>query len=273
MIVFNKNIPNKPVRVVLFDFDGTFSILRDGWEEVMAPMILELLGTDAEKQITDYIGESTGIQTIHQMKWLAAQVKQRHGKAKDPWEYKAEYNRRLMLTVQNRREKLINGEKAAEDYLIPGTIPLILALKALGMELFVASGTDAPDVKAEAEALGIAGYFTKIAGATPGAENCAKEDIIREIIRNGFDGSGIKGDDLAVVGDGKVEIAIGRENGARTLGIARNDETVNRLKTAGVDMIVRDYTDLDKILNFFTGGAEWIFQRLNSTPQKTEKIW
>ena len=33
----------KPVRAVLFDFDGTISTLRCGWEAVMKPLMLEMI--------------------------------------------------------------------------------------------------------------------------------------------------------------------------------------------------------------------------------------
>ena len=98
--------PQTPVEAVLFDFDGTISTLRYGWVPVMRQLMLELLGGDApsaalEKEVDDYIEESTGIQTIFQMKWLAARVRQagRTDLPDDPWWYKDEYNRRLMQTV------------------------------------------------------------------------------------------------------------------------------------------------------------------------------
>ena len=66
-----------PVRAVLFDFDGTISTLREGWPEIMAPMMVEMIAgptepTDALRaEVAAYIDRSTGIQTIHQMAWLA----------------------------------------------------------------------------------------------------------------------------------------------------------------------------------------------------------
>jgi phosphoglycolate phosphatase-like HAD superfamily hydrolase len=245
METINKNIPKNPVQAVLFDFDGTFSLLRDGWEEVMFPLMAELLGAENKEMIREYIGESTGIQTIHQMKWLAEQVQKRTGNAQSPWDYKAEYNRRLMETVTARRKNLISPE----TYLVLGTLPLIRALYEQKIEMYVASGTDDPDVIAEAQALGIAQYFTRIAGAPLGAENCAKEDVIRQMLSAGF-----PGEKLAVVGDGKVEIAIGREAGARTLGIAKDEETRIRLLNAGADAIAKDFSALDEIMAFLLGG-------------------
>ena len=57
-------------------------------------------------EIDAYIEESTGIQTIYQMKWLAEKAHAlRPDAPADPWFYKEEYNRELMKTVALRREK------------------------------------------------------------------------------------------------------------------------------------------------------------------------
>ena len=37
------SVPKTPVKAVLFDFDGTISTLRYGWEAVMRQMMLELI--------------------------------------------------------------------------------------------------------------------------------------------------------------------------------------------------------------------------------------
>ena len=47
----------------------------------MKPLMLEMISggkpfdEDLEKEVEAYINESTGIQTIHQMKWLAATIR------------------------------------------------------------------------------------------------------------------------------------------------------------------------------------------------------
>ena len=123
-------VSTQPVRAVVFDFDGTISTLRHGWETVMEPMMLEMIAgkhpvTDAVvAEVRAYIDESTGVQTIHQMKWLAASITRyglNPGMPEDPWFYKGEDNRRLMDTVQLRREAVVTGECPADDYLIAGS--------------------------------------------------------------------------------------------------------------------------------------------------------
>jgi len=253
--------PPGSISAALFDFDGTISTLRRGWEQVMTPLMIDMIAGDTpadqalEDEVREYIDQSTGIQTIYQMKWLAEAVK-RHGRSKnmicDPWVYKAEYNRRLMLTVEQRKLSVISGAVAPTDYMMAGSEALLAALCQRGVRLYVASGTDDSDVKKEVNALGLAGYFEKIAGAPAGAEGCSKEAVMAELLRD------MPGQGLCVIGDGKVEISLGKQAGARTLGLAGDEETRRgvdpvkraRLITAGADAITGDFEQLDEILSF-----------------------
>jgi len=73
-----QSIPFGQVKHAVFDNDGTISTLRQGWEKIMAPvMIKAILGDKYEtadetlyhkvrKRVFDYIDKSTGVQTIVQ---------------------------------------------------------------------------------------------------------------------------------------------------------------------------------------------------------------
>lgn len=252
-----------PVKAVLFDFDGTISTLRFGWENVMKPLMLEMISggsswNDAlEKEVSDYINESTGIQTIHQMRWLAETVHARGMNptaSTDPWWYKNEYNRRLMENVNARLTALNSGTTPRNEFLIGGSDAFLQALRARSVRMFVASGTDQADVIKEASALGVASYFEQISGALPGSEACSKEKVLAQLMEN----LGLNGDEFAVIGDGKVEIRLGREAGARTVGLASDEAArygVNpvkeaRLVAAGADMICGDFSDMNTLLHF-----------------------
>ena len=252
-----------PVRAVLFDFDGTISTLRCGWEKVMKPLMLEMISGGAqwdealEREVEDYINESTGIQTIHQMKWLAETVKARGmnpGASDDPWWYKGEYNRRLMESVSERVQSVKNGSLPRAHYIIQGSEAFLKALKERNVKLYVASGTDHPDVLNEVAALGLTDYFTFIAGAPVAAESCSKEKVIADLMEK----EGLSGADFAVVGDGKVEIRLGHEAGARTIGLASDEEHLcgvnpvkrERLIKAGADVVCGDFNELDELLSF-----------------------
>ena len=104
-------------RVVLFDFDGTLSLIRTGWVQVMVPLMVEILvelktGESEEglrKVVGEFVSRLTGEQTIYQMIELARQVEKRGGKPRQPLEYKRLYNDLLMQKIQHRREETARG--------------------------------------------------------------------------------------------------------------------------------------------------------------------
>jgi hypothetical protein len=69
----------RDVRVVLFDFDGTISLIRAGWMDVMVPMMVEILldlkSGESEAELRaifeEFVGRLTGKQTMYQMIKLA----------------------------------------------------------------------------------------------------------------------------------------------------------------------------------------------------------
>src|SRR5262245_42373740 len=89
---------NQP-RAALFDFDGTLSLVRSGWMDVMIPMMVEILGDlgtgEAEADLTmvveDFVWRLTGKDTIYQMIALADEVKRRGATPLDPVLYKRQY--------------------------------------------------------------------------------------------------------------------------------------------------------------------------------------
>jgi len=252
-----------PTAAILFDFDGTLSTLRYGWERIMQPLMLEMIVGDETpdgelvEEVAEYIDHSTGIQTIHQMKWLAEMVQIHRPDASmpaDPWWYKAEYNRRLMIPVQERISLIESGVKSPDDFLMMGSRAFLEALTKRNIPIYVASGTDHADVVREAEILDVAKYFTAIAGAPQGQENCSKEAVLHQLVTE----EALSGGQLTVIGDGKVEIRLGRELGARTLGLASDEaarEGINpikheRLIAAGAHAITGDFLDLGALLRF-----------------------
>src|SRR5262245_20162465 len=83
-------------RAVLFDFDGTLSLIRSGWMDVMIPMMVEILADlrtgESEAELTavveEFVWRLTGKDTIYQMIGLAEEVQKRSGTTADPVAYK-----------------------------------------------------------------------------------------------------------------------------------------------------------------------------------------
>lgn len=245
-----------PVKVAIFDFDGTISMLRCGWEEIMEKIMLNRLrpsGLPEEeliKKIRTYIEESTGIQTIFQMEWLAQQVRDLCGtEAMDPWEYKDEYNCALLDMVNERIRLLETGQAKPDDFLVEGSRDFLNLLSKKGVEIYIASGTDDVDLQHEASLLNITPLVTEIKGAPHRKKDCSKEAVIKSLVETRH----LSGKDLLVVGDGKVEILLGNEVGAITVGVATRElhadgtchpKKLQKLRQANADYIAPDFSAL-----------------------------
>ncbi len=109
--IINPNIIRGRIRHALFDFDGTLSLIREGWQDVMIPQMVEwLLETpdhESEAELTavvkDYVTRLTGKQTVYQMIQLAEEISKRGGQPKDPLDYKYPTSTRLWQRIQAPR--------------------------------------------------------------------------------------------------------------------------------------------------------------------------
>src|SRR5205814_432816 len=117
--------PRPQIQHVLFDFDGTLSLIREGWPEVMVPMFVEFLPALARESeearralLFDDIMRLNGKQTIYQMIQLAERIKERGGSPKEPLWYKKEYLRRLDERIRSRLESIRNKTLAPDHYLL-----------------------------------------------------------------------------------------------------------------------------------------------------------
>ena len=243
---------DRRIKSALFDFDGTLSLIREGWQDVMIPYFAhELSKTGFGDGVYDYVAEFvhvlTGKQTIFQCMRLADEIKARGGSPSAPGEYKAEYLRRLAIHTQNRRTALENGDDP-EKYLVKGSVGIIKILKSLGIRLYLASGTDEKDVLNEAGLLGIAGYFDGgIYGANENDTDCSKELVIRRILAE----DSLNPNELAAFGDGFVEIELTRGAGGYPVAVATderrgvgiNEDKRARLIKAGAKMVIPHFGD------------------------------
>src|SRR5437870_10820616 len=135
--ILRPDLPRGRFRSVLFDFDGTLSLIREGWPLVMIPMMVEVLrqtGTaETDEQLTaaveDFVMRLNGRQTIYQMMQLADEVKRRGGRPCDPLEYKHRYHDLLMNRIQIRLQALAAGTAQPKEWTVPGSHELLEALR------------------------------------------------------------------------------------------------------------------------------------------------
>ena len=241
-------------RVVLFDFDGTVSLIRAGWVEVMVPMMVEILAelktgeTEEELRalVEDFVARLTGKQTIYQAIELAEQVEKRGGKPLEPLQYKYMYLDRLHQRIRHRLEELREQAVSPEKYLVPGTRALLEALRNRGLKLFLASGTDQPFMRDEARLLDVDRYFDGgVYGALDDYRSFSKKILIQRIIAE----AGNKGDEFLGFGDGYVEIENVKEVGGVAVGVATDEPDCQvvdqwkrkRLAGVGADYIIPNF--------------------------------
>lgn len=256
--------PRGRVKHILFDFDGTVSLLREGWQRIMAPVMVEMICGDhphtpeIEQEVHEVIEETTGIQTILQMETLVGMVRV-HGlvpeeRILDAHGYKQIYNDRLMVPVRERIARLDAGELTLEDVTVRGALGFLKMLSHMPVEMYVFSGTDQDDVRNEAGKVCAAPFFKEIWGAMRTIEEYSKEKVIRDIMEKHH----LHGPEVMAVGDGPVELRNVKDAGGIALGVASdevaghgwNEDKRKRLIRAGADILVPDFSEGGALIEY-----------------------
>jgi phosphoglycolate phosphatase len=255
-------------RHALFDFDGTVSLIREGWQQVMIPMMVEILLATPEAEdeatitqvVTDFVTRLTGKQTIYQMIQLAAEVERRGGQPLEPLAYKHDYLDRLWVRIEARVAALKQGRLGPTSLMVPGAAKLLDELRTRGVTCYLASGTDEPYVIDEARALDVAGYFNGgIYGALDDYRNFSKKMVIERILQE----HRLSGAELLTFGDGYVEIENTAAVGGLAVGVASNEAERRgidawkrqRLIEAGADIIIPDFREYRALLTYLEIGG------------------
>jgi phosphoglycolate phosphatase-like HAD superfamily hydrolase len=259
--------PRPDISHVLFDFDGTLSLIRQGWPEVMTPMFAEFLPPlpgetreERERRAFEDIMRLNGKQTIYQMIQLAERIRERGGEPREPLWYKHEYLRRLNERIEGRLEGLRSGRIQPDELLVHGARGLLEALQRRGLPLYLASGTDEVFVREEADLLDVSRYFGRhIYGALDNYRQFSKAMVIERILKE----NQIAGAQLLSFGDGYVEIQNTKEVGGLAVAVA-SDEAHNgsgefdewkrrRLTGVGADVVIPDFRDAEPLLDILLG--------------------
>jgi phosphoglycolate phosphatase len=264
--ILRSDLPRGRFRSVIFDFDGTLSLIREGWPQIMIPMMVEVLRDTGTKEddtaltavVEDFVMRLNGRQTIYQMIQLADEVRKRGGQPREALEYKHRYHDLLMQRIRGRIEALANGKSAPTDWTVPGSHELLENLRRRGVTLYLASGTDIAFVRREAELLHVTPFFGEhIYGALDDYQNFSKKMIIERILQENH----LQGEELLGFGDGFVEIEEIKRVGGVAVAVASdevNRRGVNawkrdRLVRAGADIVIPEYRQAESLLAFLFG--------------------
>lgn len=266
--VINTHLQPRPIRAAMIDFDGTLSLLREGWDQVMIPMmvteLLPLAGTKETSEqlkqlVTDWVLKLNGQPTINQMQALVDEVVIRKGTPQTAVEYKQRYLFLLMKTVEERK-KQIAAEKSAQRWVVPGGYQLLEGLKRRGIPMLLASGTDLAALRTEADILKVSDHFNQgIEGPESDTSTFTKARACDQML----DRLKILGNCLLNIGDGYVETKVTKDRHGIAIGIAYDHDHPGQynawrreqLYHAGADLIMPDLQQSELLLDWLFSGA------------------
>ena len=258
--ILRPDLPRGGYRAVLFDFDGTLSLLRESWPKIMVRMMAEALkwtGTaetfeELEVLTEEFIMALNGRPAYFQMARLVDEVRFRGGIPDSTEDYLAEYDRRLHAVIRERVCEIQDRRCPTHRWAVPGSHSILESLRRRGLKLYLASGTHLHFVRSEADLLELSPFFgNEINAPEPSDLEFSKRAVIERILAE----NNLRGEQLLSFGDGVVETEEVRRVGGTAVAVA-SDETpggINRWKRdrlvpAGADIVIPDYREHEQLL-------------------------
>lgn len=260
--ILRPDLPRGGYKAVLFDFDGTLSLIREGWPRIMVPMMVEALVAmksgetlgDLEALVEEFVMALNGRPAIFQMARLVDEIQARGGKANEPTHYLNEYDRRLLRVVAERSREIDEGRVSHERWAVPSSHALLAELQRRGLKLYLASGTNLQHVRTEADLLRLSPFFGNEINAPDGDDHSfSKRGVIERILSE----NNLRGEELLSFGDGVVETQEVHRFGGTAVAVASDDPPgdINRSKRdrlvpAGADIVIPDYRNHIRLLDW-----------------------
>ena len=261
-IEFARSFRPRVIRHVLMDWDGTTSLTRGGWAEIMAGLYAEHLPEIAGEN--DVVRREfaraelmtlNGKPSIHQMAHLADIVRRRGGTPETAEKYHDEFQRRLGEAVRTRLERVRLEPPGTDSLLVRGVRALFEMLRARGIALTLATGSVLHEVRDETELLDVARYFDAMHGPrTLDDRDFSKGAIIAGLLRE----RGVDGATLLAFGDGPVEIRETKAVGGIAIAVASDEENHGSgrmdpakretLLAVGADGVIADFHAAQQIV-------------------------
>lgn len=266
--VLNPSVRRGKFAVAVFDFDGTVSLIREGWAKIMAELGRDLIRDagllhDPESELLEVLEDRvlrlSGKPSIFQMHQLAEELARRGGSPPASEVLLDQFLQRLFAISTGRCDALRAGTDAPEKWSVPDTHAILDRLVEREVALYLVSGTDRQSVVAEAALLGLTHYFGDRVYAPDGySPNFSKRDAFDEILARG-----VPGEQILSFGDGFAETVEAKRAGGVAVGIASKeagDLGVNAMKRKmlaelGADVVVPHYCPADELLAWLFADA------------------
>lgn len=252
--------PRPNLRHAILDWDGTISLIRAGWVEVMVDVGMEDEPDMDRAMLRREMLALNGQPCIHQMIRMVKLVGKATDSRRRAEQYQRLYCERLAELVENRSRALRLGAPPAE-HMVPGVGAFLGGLAEREIDVSVITGTPQEEVEVEAVVLGLGARLKKkIHGPRSLADReFTKHTAIHALVHQ----HRLRREELLAVGDGPVEVQEAKALGGLVIGVASDETTpgsrkfdeykLRQLRDCGADIIVPDYLDAAALLKLVLG--------------------
>ena len=135
-----------------------------------------------------------------------------------------------------------------ENKLYDGIVPMLIALNSKGMHLAVASSKPQVFVERILEHFNIARYFQVVVGSELDGTRVNKDEVVEEALRRLFGDKPVDRTQVYMIGDRSFDAEGARKAGVESVGVTYGYGSMEELKSAKADYIVRSVEELQKFL-------------------------
>lgn len=237
-------------RVALFDWDGTLSLLREGWPEIMTQQMVDVLHDPAA--VEEIVVGLNGRPTIVQMQRLAELAAERGIADADPQRYLADYQVRLFEMIGRRYDDITSGRTPQRYWATPRAHEFLSALRLRGLPILVLSGTVRDQVQREIELLGLESLIDELLAPNGDDAQFNKRDEIAGVLRR----FNVSGGQLLSFGDGVVETEAARSVGGLAIAVASEPPPKRGVNARKREALVR--VGADAVIGDFAAYPKWL---------------
>jgi phosphoglycolate phosphatase len=252
------------IRAVIFDWDGTLSLLREGWAAIMTEQLARILETATPnmsagaraKAVESIVIGLNGRPTIAQMEGFSELVRTHGGSRLSRTALLNDYQARLFALSDERYRAIESDASTAAEWLVPGALAFLQFCRDKRLPVIVISGTEIAHVRREAELLLIDSLVDAWRAPVGDDADFSKRDAIDHLAEE----LKIQGTELLAFGDGVIETEEIKRVGGIAVAVATSEPPsrgINpakrvRLIQAGADAVIADY---DRYADWWTALA------------------
>lgn len=135
-----------------------------------------------------------------------------------------------------------------ENTIYEGIENMLYNLKVNGMHLAVASSKPTVFVERILEHFKIKQYFEVIVGSELDGRRVNKDEVVQEALHRLFQGRVVEKDKVYMIGDRRFDVEGARAQGIESVGVSYGYGSIEELKEAQADYIVRSVPELERFL-------------------------